>query len=265
MEKFKHLFYPVKTIILPLLIIFFISIWVSSIFEFIDYEILGFSIKLSELKFSHPRKVAFIAVFMGLIFFVRKFNPNKEYAPSNLYGDYPILIYYVAWLLLGYRKVNLKMKPIPLQFQLLKMNFLECFDDTIYMEKDYKYNVSHKGDLSKETNQINIVVSDTYPIKLCYLPPAVIDNYSIIINRDGESGIRICSKSLIEIMNKEVQKSKKYCNNFNLFLSTPASTNKEIFQQIFQTGLQDKFTINIYQQDCENNFQFKEKPVCIKC
>lgn len=265
MKKAKKIFYPFKTIIIPLLLIALSSIWFSSIFTLIDYEGNGFMIKLSNLTFNHPRRVACIILFILQLFVIRKINKEKEFAPTDIYGDYSIFIYYIAWLVVGYKKVNLKLKPIPLQFQLLSINYLECFDDTEYFDRDYEYKVSYKGKLSKNTRKINIVVSDTYPIEISKLPQNTINNYTILISRDGEKGIRIISKNLIELFIKEVQKSKKYCREFNLFLSTPASTNKLIFQQVFQTGLRDKFTINIYQQDNENNFIFKEKSTCIKC
>lgn len=265
MKKAKKIFYPFKTIVIPLLLIALSSIWLSSIFTLIDYKGNGFTVKLSDLTFNHPRRVACIILFVLQLFAIRKINKEKEFAPTDIYGDYSIFIYYIAWLVVGYKKVNLQLKPIPLQFQLLNINFLECFDDTEYFDRDYKYKVSYKGKISKNTRKINIVVSDTYPIEISKLPQNTINNYTIIISRDGEKGVRIISKNLIELLIKEVQKSKNYCREFNLFLSTPASTNKLIFQQVFQTGLRDKFIINIYQQDNENNFIFKEKSTCIKC
>lgn len=265
MKKVKKFFYPFKTIIIPLLLITLLSIWLSSFFTLIDYEGNGFIIKLSELTFNHPRRFACIILFIAGLVFIRKINKEKEFAPTDIYGDYSIFIYYIAWLVVGYKKVNLKLKPIPLQFQLLSINFLECFDDTKYFDRDYEYKVSYKGKINKNTKEINIVLSDTYPIEMNKLPNNVINNYTILISRDGEKGIRIISKKLIELLIKEVQKSKEYCRKFNLFLSTPASTNKLIFEQVFQTGLRDKFIINIYQQDNENNFMFKEKSTRIKC
>ncbi len=265
MKKSKKILYPFVTIILPILLISIAVIWLSSFFELNDYNGNGFLIRLSEITFNHPRKVACIILFLILLSGIRLLNKNKEYAPTDIYGNYPVFVYYIAWLLLGYKKVNLKMKPIPLQFQLLNINALKCYDDTEYSEKHYKYKVTHKGKLDKNTKQINIIVSDTYTIDFDKLPKSVVDNYTINIDREDGKGIRTSSTELIEIIIKEVQNSKKYCKNFNLFLSTPATTNKRIFCQVFQTGLRDKFILNIYQQDNENNFKFKDKPITIKC
>ena len=266
MKKAKKIFYLFKTILLPILLITTISIMLSSIFSLIDYEGNGFIINLSSLNIKHPRRVACIVLFIVQLYIMRKINiqSEKEYAPTNIYGDYNVIIYYIAWLFVGYKKVNLKMKPIPLQFQLLSINKLECFDDTEYSDKKYKYKVNHTGKLGKDTKQINIIVSDTYPITDDKIPKILIDNYTINITREEEKGIRVKSHELIELLIKEVQKTKQYCKTYNLFLSTPASTNMSIFNQVFHTE-RDKFILNIYQQDSENEFKFKDTPSTIKC
>ena len=67
MKKIKKIFYPIKTIVLPILLIVVVSIYLSSIFKFIDYEGNGFLIKLSEITFNHPRRVACILLFFGFL------------------------------------------------------------------------------------------------------------------------------------------------------------------------------------------------------
>lgn len=265
MKKIKKKLYPYITIVFPLLLIIIVSVYLSLIFEIINYEGKWFLIKLSEVSFNHPRRLAFILLFIIQFFIMRKTNKEKEYAPTDIYGDYHIAVYYIAWLLLGYKKVNLKSKPIPLQFQLLNNNNLECFDDTEYSDIEYEYKITHEGTLDKNTKQINIIVADTHPITLNKIPKQVTNNYTINISRKGGTGIRIKSQKLIQLIIKEVQKSKKYCKEYNLFLSTPATTNKRIFCQVFQTYQRDKFIINVYQQDSNNNYKFLEKSIKIKC
>lgn len=264
MKKIKKILYPVVTIVIPLILIVIVSIFLSSISKVVDYEGTFFLVKLSEITFINFRRVVCILLFLGFLFACRHFNKNKEYAPTDIYGNYHIIIYYVAWLIMGYKKVNLKMKPIPLQFQLLSINKLKCFDNTEYLNKNYKYKVDHTGKYDNNTKQINIIISDTYPITKDKIPKDLIDNYTISITREGDKGIRIKSQELIEILIKEVQNTKQYCKNYNLFLSTPASTNMSIFNQVFHTE-RDKFNLNIYQQDSDKDFKFKDKAVRIKC
>lgn len=67
MKKIKKICYPIKRIVLPILLIAVVSIYLSSIFKFIDYEGNGFLIKLSEITFNYPRKVACILLFFGFL------------------------------------------------------------------------------------------------------------------------------------------------------------------------------------------------------
>lgn len=265
MKKIKKTIYPILKILLPLILILIISIYVSSFFTLSDYDGSWFKVSLSKITFNHPRRVAFILLILIQLFVVRHFNKDKEFAPSDIYGDYYIIIYNLADWLLGYKTVNLKMKPIPLQFKLLHENRFNCVDDSEYDSKNYGYEVIYMGKCSNKTEEINIIVADTYEIDKSKLPKSKIKNYTIKFNRKGPRGVRTNSKELINLLIKEVQKNKKYCKKYNLFLSTPASVNKSIYSSVFQTGQRDGFELNIYQQDNENEFKFKDKPTKIKC
>lgn len=263
MKKAKKILYPIYKVFIPLIIIIIISICLSSIFKITDYDGNGFLLKLSEITFGHPRRVAFIILIGIQLSAVRCYNAKKEFAPTDLYGNYPIIIYNVAFYLLGFKIVNLKMKPIPLQFKLLHQKNFNFIDDTYYSPNEFDYNVSYFGKIDNNTKQINIIISDTYVINENMIKKSISKNYTIKIDRVGQVGVRTNSKKLIDILINEIQKNKSTCKEFNLFLSTPASINKSIYQQVFQTGGRDEFILNIYQQDNKNNFIFNDKPVTI--
>lgn len=261
MKKIKYL---LESIIIPVLLFIGISCYFSSIFEFTDYEGNGFKAKLTELTFNHPRTVSFIVIFVFLLIAFKKYNikREKEFAPTEQYGNYNILIYYIAWIL-GYTKVNLKLKPIKLQFQLLRMNRFDYISDVNYENSDnYTYKINRIGNL-ENTKKINIIVGDTYTIKKSKIPDNELIHYTIDIERNKDNGIRIDSKKLVKILNKEIQKTKKYCKELNLFLATPPDTNMEIYKNIFNT--RDGFILNIFQQDNKNDFKFSSKSKRIKC
>ena len=242
-----------------------ISIWLSSIFMITDYNGSWFNLKLSKISFNSNRTFIILLLIIIQLFIIRKVNKEKEFVPTDIYGNYPIIIYNIAYFILGYKKVNLKMKPIPLQFKLLYENKFDCIVNTEYSANNYKYKVNHIGKLNNKISQINIIISDTYQIKENQLPKSKINNYTIKIDRMGQYGVRTHSQELINLLIKEVQEIKKYCREYNLFLSTPSSINKAIYNEVFQTGQRDGFKLNIYQQDNKNNFKFKEKPITIKC
>lgn len=263
MKKAKKILYPIIKVLIPLIIIIIFSIYLSSIFKITDYKGNGFLLKFSEITFGHPRRVAFVILFVIQLSMVRYYNTKKEFAPTDLYGNYPIFIYNIAFYLLGFKIVNLKMKPIPLQFKLLHQKNFDFIDDTEYSPDEFDYDVSYLGKLDSKAKQINIIIADTYIINENMIEKSILKNYTIKIDRMGQVGVRTNSKKLINILIKEIQKSKSKCGEFNLFLSTPASINRSIYQQVFQTGGRDKFKLNIYQQDNKNNFIFNDKPVTI--
>lgn len=260
----KKLMYLAKTIFIPIIIFIGLAIKLSSVFEFTDYDGNGFTAKLSEITFNHPRIVAGIFIFIALVLFLRSKNKDKEFASTEQYGNYDIIIYYIGWIL-GYTKVSLKLKPIKLQFQLLKMNKYEYCDECNYVSSDkYKYQVNKTGTL-KNTNKVNIIIGDTYPISKDKLPKEEQKHYTIDIERNKDNGIRVDATKIVKILNHEIQKIKKHCKEYNLFLATPPNTNKEIYENIFNTGERDGFTLNIFQQDSNNDFKFLKKSIKIKC
>ena len=264
MKKIKRFIYPFIHIVLPFIIVIIIAIKGSSILELIDYSTYGLKFNFSELSLKNPRVNFSILLIVIQWFVIRSFiTKDKEFAKSDFYGDYPLFIYTLAYWVMGYKVVDLKMKPIPLQFSLLHQNIFECKADILSSDKEFKYKVDRNDTLKYKVKQINIIVADTFDILEDKLPNNVKDNYTIKINRIGERRIRVSSQELVDLLHKEIQETHTYCNEYNLFLATPAWTNKAFYEQIFNT--RDGFIINIYQQDNKNDFKFKKKPVKIKC
>lgn len=266
MEKIKKIWY-VFCVFLPFMAIVYGAVVFSKITTIDDLKDSFIIIKFSELTLDHPR-IVIIPILIGMFLIpliMHNIKYEKEFAPKNMYGNYPFIFYYLALKLLGYKKVDLKMKPIPLQFKLLEVNRFDYYDSSTLSEEKFKYDVIYKKKVNNHTKRINIVVSDTYDIDLSKLPNTENQNPTIVIKRKGKSGIRTFSQELIDIIHSEVEYSKKYCKKYNLFLSTPGKTNQEIYQQIFQTGHRDGFTIYIYQQNNKNDFNFKSKPIKIRC
>ncbi len=264
MKRIKKFMYPLFKIILPIISILLLSIYLSAIVEITDIIQNGFTIKLSELEFSKLRIVAVLVIFLFLLYLLRKRNSKKQFIPTDIYGKYHISIYYIAYYILGYKDIDLKLKPIPMQFKLLSHNRFNCLDTTLYLEHNCKYKVDRLGKINSKTKIVNLIVSDTYELKEDKLPKDVLKYPIIRVYRKDNYGIRMNSPELIKMIIKEVQGVKKYCKEFNLFLTTPATTNIRIYNDVFHTE-RDGFIINVYQQDNDDDFKFKEKFIKIKC
>ena len=264
MKRFKRFVYPITHIVVPFVLMIIIAIKCSEILELVDYSAYGLEFNFSELSFKNPQVILSILLVIIQWFIVRLFvTKDKEFAKSDFYGDYPLIVYTLAYWIMGYKVVDLKMKPIPLQFQLLHQNIFNCKADAIKSNKEFKYKVDKNDSLNYRVKQINIIVADTFDILDDKLPNNIKDNYTIKIDRIGERSIRVSSQELVDLIHREIRDTHSFCDEYNLFLATPAWTNKAIYEQVFNT--RDGFIINIYQQDNQNGFKFKEKPTKIKC
>ena len=258
MKKIKYLL----AIFSPFILLLLIAIPLSKITTLVDFDNMIIRFEFTKLILKHPRRVAYILIVLFGWQLLRFKNTKKEFAPVDMYGKFPYYLYILVRVLIGYNKVDLKMKPIPLQFKLLDNNRFECFDSTSFSDKKVKYRVSYVGNINKKTEKINLIVSDTYKIPIDKIPKSAKEFPTILISRTEKKndGLRIYSQQLIDIIHSEVEKSKSKCKNYNLFLTTTGKTNMEIYRQVFQTGHRDDFVLNIYQANSNNDFKYDETP-----
>ncbi len=252
-------------LLLPLIIIFCFCYFIARITELKAFEILFIKIKFDDI---HSKVIIKILIFISLFHTLRHGyiiitnNKEKELIPTATYGDVPFVFYYLASRLLNIRKINLKCKPIPLQFQVFKHNGL--FDIvclTEIKEKDVKYQID---EIKGTTDTINILIGDTYEITKDQIPVQLLNNKSIIINRKKrENRSRFNSNELIKIINSILERNKK-CKEYNLFLFTNPVTNRRLYNEVFNTTT-DGFIINVYNAKKVNDkCYFQDKKVKIE-
>lgn len=247
---FKRLFFPI-------IIMIFTSIIITSITELIPYKVLFIKIDFEAI---HSKILIRLIIFFALLFIFRsiyiKYNSkNKELIPTSVYGDLPYTFYYLASIILGIKKINLKSKPIQLQFKIYNnISYFEIIEDKeIPIDDKTKYIIE---DNKFKTNTINLLIGDTYRISINQIPTILKNNRTIIINRKNKNDKnRINSNELIKIISNIIQENKSTCKVYNLFLYTNPITNRRIYEK-FNT-CRDGFTINIFK--CNNKFIFEDK------
>lgn len=131
---------------------------------------------------------------------VRKANKEKLFNTKNVYHDYPYLWYWICAKILGYVKCNLKRIPIDLQFKLiLEDTFFECDVGTeyVYPKIENEQIEIRKRNWLMSSQEINLVLADTYPIEKYQLP-------------NTKSGL-----PTLEIIRKRLDKSRYYSPQFD--------------------------------------------------
>ena len=212
-----------------------------------------------------PKVVIFLIAAVAIQrIFLYKNNEKVEFAPSNQYCKFPPFLYKLAFLWGYQRKIDLKLKPIDIQFRLFQLGNVELYDSTeLGKSENYNYSVKHINKLNDGNREINVIISDTHDIEFNKIPKISQDNYTIIIDRENK-GSRVDSEKIIKLLSIEIEALKDKYKVYNLFLSTPGKTNLDIYNLVFHT-VNDDFIIKIYTQDKDCNFAFRNKPLKIKC
>ncbi len=222
---------------------------------------------LEDILSKFPKAIIFliVAIVIQRLLFYKK-NNNEEFAPSNYYCEFSPIFYKLAFLLGYKRKIDLKLKPIDIQFQLFQLGNVELYDSAtadLEESKNYTYTVERINELNSGNREINVIVADTYDVGIDKIPKILQSNYTIVINRKSK-GTRVDGKKIVQILSKEIEALKDNYKVYNLFLSTPGDTNLRIYNSVFHT-VNDDFIIKIYTQDKDCNFAFRNKPIKIKC
>lgn len=198
---------------------------------------------------------AIIVVMLPLIYrAIRKHN-KEEVLKQNLdvivWHTYPG--YWFCRYILNYQTVSLTRVPIPVQFELVwKGLFKEykCMDNVT--EKTDSDNISVETLQSEPyTSTINLVLADTYPVDdwKTKVPAQTTTFTTIIINRNGERGVRYYSKDFVSKIATSFHELPATVADINIFATINAAHVYHIVNEVFKTGGRDnQKRIRVYQQ-----------------
>lgn len=259
MNNFKKIMYIFFRIILPIFLIITISIRAYTFVTVKELEIFLIQINFENISPEHPRRIitAIIILCLWAMYYCFNRKIKQDLIPDTLYGSIPYFILWFSSVFLGIKEIHLKLKPIPLQFKILKNhNCFNIIEDKIPSEDcDYVYK-----DDNKESDTINLVIGDTYEITKDKLPKSTMCNRTIIVKRkDNKNNRRFYSENLIKKIANIINSLKKEHKEYNLFFNTNSKTNKELYYNVFNTG-RDDFILNIYNANSKNKFIFNDKP-----
>lgn len=249
----------IREIIQIFLLIFCIAI--PSVFDFekvIETVLNGDHITLEYIKYYYLMSLGnlvmgFLLAGFVLYQYIRASNKNVIFNSGNLYHDKPYIWYWFSSKILGYKKCNLILVPIYIQYKLIINDTFEeyPFDEAIFPTK--KCHVDVNRNLNKQgfvLNKINLIIQDTYPISDNQIPTNMKanDTISIIRNRDY-LGERIYCEELID---KVVEEVRGLTGNviLNIFSTTnPKNTYGIVKKAICIANRGNIVGVNVFQQD----------------
>lgn len=192
-------------------------------------------------------------------YFIRIRNKDELFNTGGKYNDYPLWIYWIAGRILGYGKVSLIRVPIYLQYQLLfKDMFPEIVVDDEVEKREHTVEIIKKN-MDEISNEINLVLVDTYEITEDEIPIGKLNLPTIII----KSGNQIDSdRSINPQFVKEVRQitniyHREY-TQLNLFATTNTNHNKFIINKCFKNGNRTGFKNIFVYQASRTDYVFNE-------
>lgn len=249
----------IREILQIFLLVFFMVI--PSIFDFegiIKALLIGEHITLENIKYYYLMYAGNLVMgcllaALVLFRFIRVSNKSTIFNSGNLYHDKPYMWYWFSSKILGYKKCNLVLVPIYIQYKLI---INDTFEEYPFNEADFptkKCHVDVRSELTRQApplNEINLIIQDTYPITDDQIPVEKKANNAILIMRDREYiGERIHCEELINIVVEEVRRLNDNIT-LNIFSTTNPKNTYEIVKKAICIGNRGNIgSVNVFQQD----------------
>lgn len=198
---------------------------------------------------------------------IRKFNENAKFATGNVYHLYSYWWFSFCSNILNFGSCGLKNVPIYLQFKLLLNDTFKQYDineDEYKVKPDDRIKVKYYND-KNISSEINLMIADTYPIKLSQIPSNKKKNYSIRVSRARKSDMnRYKSTELVSQVVNIVRKLPKTVDKINVFATTNPINTKDIVNNAFKlAGRGNIFKVTVFQQSKQGERNFLEKGVVV--
>lgn len=119
------------------------------------------------------KKLSSLVIFCIYFIVIRRFNKGYTMNKCNVYHSYPYPWYWFCSKILGIKKCNLILVPIFMQFLLI---IRETFDEFPLNLSEFPLIENESVPISttingeNDSNEINLILEDTYPIEIIQLP-----------------------------------------------------------------------------------------------
>ena len=210
--------------------------------------------------------IGFVVIIIVLFKF-RTFNKEKLFNTKNVYHDYCYTWYWICAKILGYKKCNMKLVPIFMQFKLILNGTFEKYD--VGKEDDYPIKENEKIKIKKLnynsiSDEINLVLIDTYPILENQLPENKHSLSTIMISRNKNDFNRYFSPVFIARIVNEIRKLPSNVNSVNIYATTNPKHTSQIVENAFKLAMRGNINkLVVFQQEREGLRKFGSKGIVI--
>lgn len=193
---------------------------------------------------------------------IRKMNKDKTLNNGNIYHDHSYLWFWLCSNILGYKKCNLVLVPIYMQFKLIINDvFNEFIVTNNISEEKTSPKIMYINCNNKDFLEYNLILEDTYSINDFQIPPEKkqLPTIKVINSETKNEGVRRYNPNFVESVVKEIRALPKGVL-INIFATTHAQHNYEIAKQ--SLTLADRGNVDrvfIYQQEKDKDRKFTKE------
>ncbi len=208
-----------------------------------------------------------LLLLLYVLHIFRKMNKEKLLNNRNVYHDYSYFWYWFSSKILGYKKCNMKLVPIFMQYKLVLNDTFEDF--YVGSDDDYSIKENEQIDIKKInydliSDEINLVLADTYPIIENQLPIIKKELSTIIISRNNNDFNRYFSPEFIVNIVNEVRNLPINVNAINTYATTNPKHTLKIAQDVFKLAERGNIKkLVVFQQSKDGLRKFGSKGITI--
>ena len=257
-----------ELILLIFAFIFPITCNVAGIFDCIFDNIM---MNFDNLKYFFLMKIGNVGI--GVVFTlillcrIRMHNCKTEIFTGNHYHNYPYSWYWICSKLLGFQRCILIRVPIAIQFKLVINDTFASYNygNEYPVLNDEKIMVDDSCN-DTYTDEINLVLSDTYPISSELLPYNRNNLTTIYIKRNNTmDSNRYYSPEFVKAVMNTVNSLPVNVHSINLFPTLNPRHSYEIANNVFKKGGRGRIdTLTVFPQSYRNDsWKFERSGIII--
>lgn len=200
-------------------------------------------------------------LFVTVLFSIRKLNKGYMFNKGTTYKNYPYAWYWFCAKILGYSECNLILVPIYMQFKLVLRDTFDKYYCGTFSKKDNDVVLVKKKNMSNESDEVNIIIADTYPLDITQVPITKRNYPTISILRDnGIDHNRYDSPELVKAVVNEVRDLPIDVTEVNVYATTNPLNTRNIINEAFKLGERGNLdVITVFQQKQTGNLRQFEK------
>ena len=203
--------------------------------------------------------------FIVVLFIIRKWNKTAMFNKGNYYKKYMYGWYLICSSILGYKECNLIQVPIYMQFKLVLNDTFEKYNCGEFSKKENDIVSVNKLNFSSTADEVNIMISDTYPLSLNQLPDIKKNLPTLLISRNNTNDVnRYDSPELVGRVVNEVRSLNNNIKKVNVYATTNPLNTKNIANSAFKLGGRDNFDeVRVFQQERDGIRKFNNKGIIV--